>query len=141
MLRDHFPDKPIVIFSSEESEEWQLKMFKAGVRAYIFKSESRKEIMDVVSKVYQGKVVFSDFILRSDAGQIKKIVDNVIHTITNNQRSILLNISQGLTYKAIASQKNTTTSSIEKTMFHLRQKFKAHNNAELISILRDRKIL
>lgn len=140
-LRSIFPDKPIVIFTSEESEEWQWKMFKAGVKAYIFKSETRKEILDTIIKVYNGKVVFSDHVLHLNVDHFLKAAEKEIYTITDNQRIILGHITQGLTYKAIASLKNTTTSSIEKTMTHLRRKFNAHNNAELISILRDSKIL
>jgi DNA-binding NarL/FixJ family response regulator len=140
-LRSIFPDKPIVIFTSEESEEWQWKMFKAGVKAYIFKSETRKEILDTIIKVYNGKVVFSDHVLRLNVDHFLKAAEKEIYTITDNQRIILGYITQGLTYKAIASLKNTTTSSIEKTMTHLRRKFNAHNNAELISILLDSKIL
>jgi hypothetical protein len=30
-----FPDKPIVVFTSEDSEEWKEKMLKAGVAAYL----------------------------------------------------------------------------------------------------------
>jgi len=140
-VRDHFPDKPVVIFTSEEAEEWQRKMFDAGVSAYIFKSESRKEIMGVILKVYEGKIVFSDFILRMDFDHILSLADKGVFTITQNQKIILQHIAQGLSYKAIASLKNTTTSSIEKTMTHLRRKYSAHNNAELITILRDRKVL
>jgi len=140
-LRDHFPGKPMVIFSSEESEEWQRKMFDAGVRSYIFKSASRKEIMGILFKVHEGKIVFSDFILTGDVNRLTGMIDKGFYTVTNNQRNILQHISQGMTYKAIASLKNTTTSSIEKTMTHLRRKYGAHNNAELISILRTRKVL
>ena len=140
-LRSHFPGKPVVIFTSEESEDWQRKMFNAGVKAYIFKSASRKEILGVIVKVYEGKIVFSDFILQQDIDQIAEMVGKGILTVTKNQQIILQYISQGMTYKAIAAIKNTTESSIEKTMIHLRRKYGAHNNAELISILRDRKVL
>jgi NarL family two-component system response regulator LiaR len=140
-LRLHFPSKPIVIFSSEESDDWQRKMFNAGVKAYIFKSASRKEIMGVIVKVYEGKIVFSDFILHQDVDQITEMVEKGVFTVTKNQKIILQYISQGMPYKAIADIKHTTTSSIEKTMNHLRRKYSAHNNAELISILRDRNVL
>jgi len=140
-LHDHFPGKPVVIFSSEESDEWQRKMFNAGIRAYIFKSASRKEIMAVICKVFEGKIVFSDFIMNEDVDMITSMVDKGTFSITNNQRIILQYIAKGMAYKAIAAIKNTTTSSIEKTMTHLRRKYGAHNNAELISILRDREVL
>ncbi len=140
-LHHHFPGKPVVIFTSEESEYWQRKMYNAGVKAYILKSAGRKDIRGIILKVYEGKTVFSDFIPQQDIEQINEMPGPGSLTVTKNQQIILQYISQGMTYKAIASIKDTTTSSIEKTMTHLRRKFGAHNNAELISILRDRKVL
>ena len=81
-LRTHFPGKPIVIFTSEESEDWQRKMFNAGVKAYIFKSASRKEIMGVILKVYEGKIVFSDFILQLDVEQITEMVEKGVINVS-----------------------------------------------------------
>jgi len=37
-LRRHFPDKPIVIYTSEETAVWHRKMLHTGVKAYIIKT-------------------------------------------------------------------------------------------------------
>lgn len=141
ILRHSFPGKPVVIFTSEESDEWQRKMFDSGVKAYILKTLSRKEIQGILGKVYHGKMVFSDFINEHDINRITGLFEKGFFSITGNQRLILLDISQGLTYKEIASKKNTSISNIEKTMYHLRNKYGARNNAELISILHNRQVL
>ena len=58
-LKDRFPGKPIVIFTSESSSSWQRKMFEAGVMAYLLKSADRYEIKTTLGKVFKGQIVFS----------------------------------------------------------------------------------
>ena len=40
-LKEIYPNKPITIFTSENSSSWQRKMFEAGVMAYLLKSADR----------------------------------------------------------------------------------------------------
>jgi DNA-binding NarL/FixJ family response regulator len=129
-IQNKFPGKPVIIFTSEESEEWQRRIFEAGARGYVLKSAGPKEIMAIIEMVSTGKVVFPDFQNNNDTS-----------SLTRNQQSILLDLAQGLGYKEIAKKKGTTVSTIEKTTLHLRNKFKAHNNIELITLLRDKNIL
>lgn len=129
-IEDKFPGKPVIIFTSEESEEWQRRMFEAGAQGYVLKSAERREIMAIIGMVSAGKVIFPDFANEQDNT-----------SLTRNQQSILHDLAQGFSYKEIAEKKRTTVSTIEKTTFHLRNKFKVRNNIELITLLRDKKIL
>jgi DNA-binding NarL/FixJ family response regulator len=140
-LRKHFTSKPVVIFTSEESDLWQRKMFDLGVSAYILKTSFRSEIKAVLEKVNEGKIVFSDFVREDEVNRITGILDKGNIRITEQQRSLLLELSQGKTQKEIADGRKTSISNIEKTMWHLRNKFGAKNNLELLTILRDREIL
>ncbi len=130
-----FPLKPVVVFTSEESMEWQRKMFDNGARAYIMKSAPRKEIADIIQKVYDKKIVLPDFIRHENIGRIVSVTDRSLNSLTLTQRTIILELASGKSYKEIAASRKTTISNIEKTMMHLRNKMGAKTNVELIAIL------
>jgi DNA-binding NarL/FixJ family response regulator len=140
-LRKHFPGKPVVIFTSEESAAWQRRMFEAGARAYILKSAPRKEIQSVITRVQRGAIVFSDFISQEDLKGITGDPRQLVSPITRNQRAILLDLAKGMNCPQVAAARKTSVSNIEKTLFNLRRKFGAGTTLELISLLRDRHIL
>jgi DNA-binding NarL/FixJ family response regulator len=135
-LRERFPEKPIVIFTSEGSSLWQRKMFDAGVKAYLLKTAEKSEIKLTLEKVMQGMTVFAgvmeeDFLhkkLGHDIASIKR-------TLTANQLEIVRLLSNGNTQQKIADIKGTTVSNIEKTLKHIREVCDAKNNTELVRIL------
>ena len=135
-LKEKFPEKPIVIFTSEGSTLWQRKMFEAGVKAYLLKTAEKSEIKLTLEKVMQGMTVFAgimdeDFIhkkLGHDIASIKR-------TLTANQMEIVRLLSNGMTQQKIADIKGTTVSNIEKTLKHIREVCEAKNNTELVRIL------
>ncbi len=135
-LKEKFPDKPIVIFTSEGSTLWQRKMFEAGVKAYLLKTAEKSEIKLTLEKVMQGMTVFAgimeeDFLhkkLGHDIASIKR-------SLTANQMEIVRLLSNGMTQQKIADIKGTTVSNIEKTLKHIREVCDAKNNTELVRIL------
>lgn len=45
ILKKIYPNKPIVIFTSEESSIWKKKMYQLGVQSYISKTSSKNQIL------------------------------------------------------------------------------------------------
>ncbi len=134
-LRDQFPGKPIVIFTSEDSSAWQRKMFEAGVKAYLLKSATRSEIKTTLRKVYKGQTVFSGIVDPEDEKQLPSVLSGTRFHLTANQHGLVLLLSTGLTQQQIADKKKRSVSTIEKTLKHIRENCGAKNNAELVKIL------
>jgi DNA-binding NarL/FixJ family response regulator len=136
-LKERYPDKPIVIFTSEGSSLWQRKMFDAGVKAYLLKTAEKSEIKLTLEKVMQGMTVFAgimdegDFIHKKPGHDIASIK----RSLTANQLEIVRLLSNGNTQQKIADIKGTTVSNIEKTLKHIREVCDAKNNTELVRIL------
>jgi len=61
-LKENFPGKPVVMFTSEDSTVWQRKMFEAGAMAYLLKNAEKIEIKATLEKVSHGMTVFSGMI-------------------------------------------------------------------------------
>jgi DNA-binding NarL/FixJ family response regulator len=140
-LKDHFHDKPIVIFTSEESSSWQRKMFEAGVMAYLLKSTNKFEIKSTLEKVIKGNIVFSGLVEPNYEKKLVSVLSGQKSYLTSNQQELVILLSSGLTQQQIADSKKTSVSTVEKTLKHVREKFDAKNNAELVKILLERGII
>jgi DNA-binding NarL/FixJ family response regulator len=52
LLKNHFKDKPIVIYTVEMSSAWRRLMLSEGAVAYITKNASRSEIKKAIEDAY-----------------------------------------------------------------------------------------
>jgi len=140
-LKERFPDKPIVIFTSEESSTWQRKMFETGISAYILKNVDKNEIKATLEKVSQGQTVFSGFIETDVENVFRSGFADTKFSLTSHQKEFVLLLSQGLTQQQIADKQNISVSTVEKTLKTIREKCNARSNAELIKILFEKGII
>ena len=140
-LKEHFPGKPIVIFTSEDSSSWQRKMFEAGVMAYLIKSTNKSEIKSTLEKVIRGQIVFSGLVEPDYEKKLSDVLSGKKYHLTRNQQELVVLLSSGLTQQQIADAKKTSISTVEKTLKHVREKCDAKNNAELVKILLEKGII
>ncbi len=140
-LKEKFPGKPIVIFTSEDSASWQRKMFEAGVMAYLLKSTNKAEIKSTLEKVMRGQIVFSGLVEPDYEKKLASVLSGKKYHLTPNLQELVILLSSGLTQQQIADAKKTSVSTVEKTLKHIREKCDAKNNAELIKILIEKGII
>lgn len=134
-LKEHFGNKPIVIFTSEDSSSWQRKMFEAGVMGYMLKSATKTEIKMTLEKVIKGQVVYSGQVEDEDEKRLSMVYMGQTFTLTPNQKELVTLLASGLTQQQIADAKKSSVSTVEKTLKHIREKCGAKNNAELVKNL------
>ncbi|MCX6249259.1 MAG: response regulator transcription factor [Bacteroidetes bacterium] len=141
-LKAVFPEKPIVMFTSEDQYIWKRKMYEAGVKAYLLKSAEKPEIKSTLEKVAEGLTVFTGvFEQQFMAQKFNQGSASGKHQLTENQIEIVKMLSNGLTQQKIAENKKTTLSNIEKTIKHIRDSIGAKNNTELVRILVERGVI
>ncbi len=140
-LKEHFPGKPIVIFTSEDSASWQRKMFESGVMAYLLKSTNKAEIKSTLEKVIRGQIVFSGLVEPDYEKKLAAVLSGQKYHLTPNQQELVILLSSGLTQQQIADAKKTSVSTVEKTLKHIRERCDAKNNAELVKILLEKGII
>lgn len=140
-LKNAFPGKPIIMFTSEDSSTWRKKMYEAGVKAYLLKSAEKYEIKSTVEKVAAGITVLSARLESESDSAIISGFSDPKYNVTENQRDIIYRLSKGQSQQEIADIKNTSISNIEKTLKHIREKTGAKNNPELIRIMLERGVI
>ncbi len=140
-IRDRCPEIPVVIFTQESSPWWIRTMIESGARAYILKTADSCQFRNLLEQAFRGDTVVpslpaleGSFLPGDDPfpdGSILK----------PSERAILQRLAGGATMKAIARERSTTVSAIEKTLKKLRKLAGAKTNPELIRIMVMQKII
>lgn len=140
-IKQYFPGKPVVMFTSEDSMLWQRKMFEAGAMAYLLKNAEKSEIRMTLEKVSRGMTVFTGMIEPEREQAFRAGFADPRYILTPNQKGYVVLLSNGLTQQEIAEKKALSISTVEKTIKNIREKCKARNNAELVKILLERGVI
>jgi DNA-binding NarL/FixJ family response regulator len=125
-LQAHFPGKPILIFTGEESSEWRNKMMRSGVSGYISKTAMKHEIKLAIQKTYNNVDHFPIPNEGQSYGKFKCV--NPIDYLT------IFLLSEGYSLGEIAVKQKLSYSAIEKILIRLRRKNNVSNNSELVKV-------
>ena len=140
-IKDNFPGKPVVMFTSEDSTVWQRKMFEAGAMAYLLKNADKSEIKETLEKVSRGRTVFEGMIEPEREQTFRSGFSDPKIVLTPNQREYAIFLANGLSHQEIAEKKGLSISTVEKTIKSLRDKCDAKNNLDLVRILLERGVI
>jgi DNA-binding NarL/FixJ family response regulator len=124
-LKEHFHGKPIVIYTSELSPSWRMKMMDEGALAYITKEASRDELKLALQRAARGELFFSGPVGSTDISSSNDNLVSLPTEITPLQQEIVKLLSEGLTHKEISREIGISRSMVEKILKTLRQSFKA----------------
>jgi len=142
MMQENYPTKPVVIFTSEESSVWQRKMMEAGAMGYISKAASKTEIKSALTKVIDGLAVFSVAIeTYDDERGMTSRSKGISNSLTRRQQELLRLLSRGISQHIIAKELGISSSTVEKSLKILRDKFEVKNNNELVRYIVSNRLL
>ncbi len=138
-LRRHFPDKPIVIYTSEETAVWHRKMLHTGVKAYIIKTADITEIRSTLGLVASGKTVINGRVFPEEAlSEYLSMLEGKF-ILSPLQLEMVYLLSKGHTQSEISDKTNSSLSKVEKMLRQIRESCGAKTNAELVRILMERR--
>jgi DNA-binding NarL/FixJ family response regulator len=148
-LKNKFPEKPIVIYTSEESSVWEDQMCQAGVHAYLTKYDKRKTIKKVIQQVASGEDLCRKRKIELSRNSAKLKYNKDEPFLKPDEKKIISLLLQDLSLKEIAAKKITTGSSVKivteaaisKMMARLRKRFHVKTNSALLRFIVDRKLI
>lgn len=133
-LKEHFPGKPVAIFTSETSSSWKDRMMSEGAMTYITKDARRDELKVALQKAARGEIFY--FVKEES-------IDNNVygndhtpetHKITPVQREIINLLSKGMVHKDISEKIGISRSMVEKILKNLRKSSGVKKNIELVKL-------
>ncbi|MEI8007417.1 MAG: response regulator transcription factor [Bacteroidota bacterium] len=136
-IKTAMPDKPIVIYTGEDSEHWRKRMFAAGVRAYITKNALKEEIKFTLLKVSQGDLFIK---LKTDLYSPIPTV-NSDNQFNQHQLDIIKLLCEDNNQETIGKILGITKSNVEKLLKQIRQIAKTKTNTGLIKYCYEQGIL
>jgi DNA-binding NarL/FixJ family response regulator len=140
-LKEKFPTKKIIIFSSEYSNMWVRAMKKQCVSGYLTKDLDDWQIISSIIQVYNGESIFPNSSLSDTANNRKEIGLGHMFADPCQDRIISL-LMEGLSVKEISDIIGINAFKINYILKKIRLQFKVKNNVELISsILKQRSSL
>jgi two-component system, NarL family, response regulator NreC len=131
------PRTAVVILSMHQDESYVLGSLNAGARGYLLKDSMRKEVIDAVRAVYQGRSFLTRKVgtmLQEDyVSQLQRRgLEDSYELLTDREREILQLIAEGRTNKEVAAVLNISLTTVETHRTHILRKLDLHSIPELI---------
>ena len=110
------------------------KMFKSGAKGYLLKSCSKAELMEAITKVYNGNQYISDELEESFVKHLKASKENAasVPRISKREKEILQLISEEHTTAQIAQELYISVTTVETHRKNLLRKLGLKNTAGLM---------
>jgi DNA-binding NarL/FixJ family response regulator len=140
-LKFKFPDKPIIILTSEESSVWRDQMCEQGIQAYLTKHDSRKDVKDVIIRVASGEDCCKARKIELQKRRLITNDNNDIPVLKPFERKVISFLVNDKTSKEIASEVHITPSAVVKIFAKLRKQFNVKTNGALLQVLINNKLI
>jgi DNA-binding NarL/FixJ family response regulator len=140
LLRERYPDVPVLIYTSEELPIWQDKMMQAGAKGFLRKNCPREALKSAIMHIAKGGTWFEG--IRTEGILAEKSENNqesILSKLTPVQKEIIDLLIDGYHHHEIANRLNTTPGKIDKTLTVLRTKFQCRTTIELVMLLSGKK--
>lgn len=131
-ILEEFPRLPVVLLTVHTEEHHIVAAMRAGVRAYILKTQAASELSDAMREVLAG----GTFLSPSVSGTlVKAYVEGHIAEVdllSVRERQVLQLVAEGKTTKEIATVLDLSTKTAEYYRSRLMQKLDIHHTAGLV---------
>jgi len=134
-LKQHFPGKPVAIYTAESSAAWKKRMLEEGALTYITKDAPRSELKSAIQSAARGALYIVNYAApHGSPVPGDEILPGSI-SLTDFQVEIVKLLSEGLAHKDISSRLGISRAMIEKALANIRKLLKVQNNLEMIKVL------
>ncbi|MDD4869041.1 MAG: response regulator transcription factor [Kiritimatiellae bacterium] len=128
--------KPKVIgLSMHADRRYVSQMLKAGASGYILKDSAFEELVQAIETVAKGRTYLSPQIAGTVVTEFKRTAKDddgsVFSVLTEREREVLQQISEGVSTKEIASSLGISVKTIETHRRQIMEKLNLHSVAEL----------
>lgn len=148
VLKRIFPEKPVVIYSTEQGTVWKSIACKAGANAFLTKKDNKVTMKNIIQQVMDGVVTIYEsseqVIFENNASNSNESItqsNEAGNSLTMLEKEILSRLQLGETIKVIGLALDITENKVEKLLYKLRRSYNAKNNLHLLHILTSREMI
>jgi DNA-binding NarL/FixJ family response regulator len=132
------PDTEVLIFSAHYSDQLIREILEAGVRGYIVKSDSDRDLVIAVESLAKKKPFFTSRATEvmltsfSDGGPKQDVSEPLRDRLTTREREIVQLLAEGKSSKEVASSLNISVKTAETHRANIMRKLQIHTVIELV---------
>jgi DNA-binding NarL/FixJ family response regulator len=134
-LSQNSPDVRIVVLTGYDNEQYARALVRLGVRGYLPKSASSRDLVDALRVVARGGVHYQSASEPSPFGRPGGAPDE---TPTPREMAVLRLVAQGLRNRDIAQRLSTSERTVQFHLANLFAKLSASSRTELVHLARQR---
>ncbi|MFT3745641.1 MAG: response regulator transcription factor [Pyrinomonadaceae bacterium] len=131
-LRRLYPQIPVIMLSMHPSDQYAVRVLKAGAVAYLTKESAPSELADAIRKVYTGEkyitaevgTILADFVGKGTGDEPHK-------ALSDREFEVFCLIGAGNGLTQIASRMNLSVKTISTYRTRIIEKTRLANNAEI----------
>jgi DNA-binding NarL/FixJ family response regulator len=127
-ITNSYPDIKCIALSTFSEKSYITRMFQNGAKGYLLKNSKKEEIVEAITKVYNGGQymnIYEDMPTNELSGKPKPF-------LTPREKEVLLLISEGMTNQQIAEKLFVSVLTVNSHRTNLLAKFEVSNTALLI---------
>jgi two-component system, NarL family, response regulator NreC len=126
------PETHVVLLTMYEDDTCALEALRAGVRAYVLKTQTSGELVAALGEVVKGAVYLSPAISDSVVNAYVSNTELKTDVLSERERQVLQLIAEGHTTKSIATMLFVSVKTAESHRTHIMQRLGVHNIASLV---------
>ena len=135
LIKSTHPQIKVLIQTAFDNDEHVFGSLKAGAEGYLLKSASADKIIKAIDDVFNGGAIMTPSIaLRVIQTFQPQAKQSLTHNLTNRETEVLQLLSEGLSYKMIATQMNISYFTVNAHIRKIYEKLQVNSSAEAISI-------
>ena len=136
-IREACPNVEILILSMHHSDHLVRELVEAGVRGYVVKSDSNRDLIVAVESLANHKPFFTPRITEMILGRFSssgcvEVPAVIRERLTSREREIIQLLAEGKSAKEVASSLGISLKTVETHRANLMRKLEIHSVTELV---------
>ena len=134
-IRAAFPDIKIIMLTMYNNHEFILSLMNAGASGYVLKNTGKKELLEAIKTVHEGKIYYSKDVTETILQNFSKPpAEQKLEAVqlTEREKEVLKLIALEYTTPEIAEKLFISTNTVETHRKNLMSKLKVKNIAGLV---------
>jgi len=141
-LHNTAPRLPLMVLSLHTEEQYAVRAFRAGARAYLTKQTASEELARAVKQVLTGRMYVTASLGERMADSLSKDSSGPDHpTLSKRELEVLASLAQGQSVKHIAESLTLSIKTVSTYRARLLDKLQLRTTAELIRYALDHRLV
>ncbi|HKV60730.1 MAG TPA: response regulator transcription factor [Candidatus Acidoferrum sp.] len=131
-IRKSAPKTKVILLTQHDEDQYVLEALRAGVKAYVLKSQAAEDLVHAIQQVCRGSVYLSSSISRTVVDAYLSKSSDPTDPLSGRERQVLQLVGEGKSTKDIAVQLGISVKTAESHRARLMKKLDIHEIASLV---------